>query len=42
LDSYAGTLLHEIAHALSGYSDISGEFEDKLTELLGQIAVKAV
>ncbi|MCJ7633691.1 ATP-binding protein, partial [Candidatus Bathyarchaeota archaeon] len=35
---YAGTLLHEIAHARSGTSDISREFEDHLTSLLGLMA----
>ena len=34
---YAGTLLHEIAHAISGASDVSSEFETCLTELLGKI-----
>lgn len=36
LESYAGTLLHEIGHARSGASDISSEFEKSLTELLGK------
>ena len=38
LRDYAGTLLHEIAHARSGTSDISREFEDQLTLLLGLMA----
>jgi hypothetical protein len=42
LKDYAGTLLHETAHAVSGESDVSEEFEDKLTELLGQIAGKSI
>lgn len=33
---YAGTLLHEIAHAISGAQDISSEFEQSLTSLLGK------
>jgi len=37
LKDYAGTLLHEIAHARSGTRDISREFEDQLTSLLGLI-----
>lgn len=37
LQAYASTLLHEIAHATSGASDITEEFEDALTELLGTI-----
>lgn len=38
LKEYASTLLHEIAHARSGTSDISREFEDELTLLLGLIS----
>lgn len=38
LRDYAGTLLHEVAHAISGASDISSEFEKCLTELLGRVA----
>jgi hypothetical protein len=38
LEEYASTLLHEIAHAKSGTSDISREFEDELTSLLGLIS----
>lgn len=38
LEIYAGTLLHETAHAISGKSDISSEFEEELTKLLGKIA----
>lgn len=36
LEDYAGTLLHEIAHARSGAPDISSEFEKSLTDLLGK------
>jgi len=35
LESYAGTLLHEAAHAASGASDATRNFESKLTEYLG-------
>jgi hypothetical protein len=38
LKEYAATLLHEIAHARSGTSDVSREFEDELTSLLGLIS----
>jgi len=38
LKDYAGTLLHETAHALSGASDVSREFEMELTRLLGVIS----
>ena len=36
LELYAGTLLHEIAHARSGAPDISSGFEQSLTDLLGK------
>ncbi len=36
LEQYAGTLLHEIAHARSGAPDISSDFEKCLTDLLGK------
>ena len=38
LPSFAGTLLHEIAHAKTGYDDVSREFETALTEMLGKVA----
>lgn len=37
---FAGTLLHETAHALSGAEDITIEFENELTNLLGNISDK--
>ncbi len=37
-ERFLGTLLHEIGHALSGASDVSLRFEDKLTDLLGKVA----
>jgi hypothetical protein len=42
LPDFAGTLLHEIAHAKSGYDDVSREFEDALTEMLGQVAASGL
>lgn len=42
LTSYAGTLFHEAAHARSNARDVSPEFEDELTRLLGMIASKAL
>jgi hypothetical protein len=42
LREYAATLLHEIAHARSGTSDVSREFEDELTSLLGLISSNVV
>jgi len=38
IHAYAGTLLHEIAHATSGTPDISAGFEDALTSELGEVA----
>jgi hypothetical protein len=35
--SYAGTLLHEIVHMVSGTSDGTLEFEQALSELLGLV-----
>jgi hypothetical protein len=37
LESYAGTLLHEIGHARSGAPDISDEFEQELTRIIGTV-----
>ena len=42
IHEFAGTLLHECAHAMSGAGDVSREFEIKLTELLGVIAEKII
>ncbi|MFC5864408.1 ATP-binding protein [Acidicapsa dinghuensis] len=38
LSSFAGTLLHEIAHARSGYGDVTRDFESELTRMLGIVA----
>jgi len=38
-EKFASILLHETAHAISGASDISINFEETLTDLLGKIAV---
>ena len=35
---FFGTLLHELAHAISGYSDSTRGFEQELTKLLGVFA----
>lgn len=42
LKDYAGTLLHEVAHAQSGASDVSSEFEQQLTSLIGITVSKAI
>src|SRR5665213_261904 len=38
VSEFAGTLLHEIAHARTGYEDVSREFESELTSMLGAVA----
>jgi hypothetical protein len=40
--AFAGTLLHEIAHAKTGFDDVTREFENALTELLGAASAAAV
>lgn len=37
LESFAGTLLHELVHARTGFGDVSREFELALTALLGSV-----
>ncbi len=38
LSDFAGVLLHELAHARTGYADVSRDFETELTRLLGVTA----
>lgn len=40
LTSYAGTLMHEVAHAVSGARDVSPGFEEALTSELGLLAAR--
>lgn len=42
LEKFAGTLLHEIAHAKTGYVDVSRDFENALTDMLGRVAAKGL
>ena len=42
VSAFAATLLHEVAHARSGCSDVTRGFENELTEFLGQAAAGAV
>jgi hypothetical protein len=42
LEAFAGTLLHEVAHAVSGTPDISAGFEDALTGETGRVAEEAL
>jgi hypothetical protein len=42
LSSFAGTLLHEIVHAKTGYDDVTRDFELALTQLIGVAAAEAL
>lgn len=42
IERYAATLLHEIAHARSGKTDITIGFENELTSFLGIVASRAL
>jgi hypothetical protein len=42
IEAFAGTLLHEITHAATGYEDVTREFESGLTTALGKAAARAV
>ena len=42
LAKFAGTVLHELSHALSGAPDVTLEFEQQLTEELGGIAARNI
>ncbi|KPK98201.1 MAG: D-tyrosyl-tRNA deacylase [Omnitrophica WOR_2 bacterium SM23_72] len=40
LEKYAGTLLHEIGHAISGICDVTRGFEEELTRIIGILCTK--
>lgn len=40
--TFASTLLHEVAHPISGAPDLSRKFEEALTNLLGEVAESAL
>jgi hypothetical protein len=42
LHAFAGTVLHEITHAKTGFDDVTRDFENALTELLGIVSTVAV
>ena len=42
LKQYAGTLLHECAHAISGAHDVSRDFELQLTKIIGIVSSKLI
>lgn len=41
LDTFAGTLLHEIVHVATGFDDVTRDFENALTETMGKAAALA-
>ncbi len=42
LETFGGTLLHELTHARTGYDDVTREFEEELTVALGKVLVRAI
>ena len=42
VSSFAGTLLHEIVHARTGFDDVTRDFENALTDVIGQTAAEAL
>ena len=42
VSSFAGTLLHEIVHARTGYDDVTRGFENALTDVIGLTAAAAL
>jgi hypothetical protein len=42
VELFVATLLHEIGHAITGATDLTAEFEDGLTDLLGTVGARAV
>ena len=42
IDLYAGTLLHEIGHIFSKASDVSRDFENELTRIIGTLVTKVI
>lgn len=42
VDRFAAVYLHEIAHARTGYDDVTRDFENELTDMLGQTASAAL
>ena len=42
LENYCGTLIHEAGHCLSNSQDISREFEQELTRLIGVVVARLI
>lgn len=42
LESFAGTILHEVVHATSGMPDVNRTFELELTSVIGRLAARLV
>ena len=40
IQTFAGTLLHEMTHARTGYEDVTREFEEELTAALGRFSAR--
>lgn len=40
-ETFAGTLLHELTHAHTSLDDVSRDFEEALTRLIGRLAATA-
>ena len=42
LNEYAGTLLHEVTHASTGYHDVDRQFESELSSLIGRLCAMLI
>jgi hypothetical protein len=42
VSNFAGTLLHEIVHARTGFDDVTRDFENALTDVIGQTTEAAL
>ena len=42
VETFAGTLLHELTHARTGYNDVSRDFEVALSSVIGILAARAL
>jgi hypothetical protein len=42
IETFAGTLLHELTHARTGFNDVSRDFEEALTNVIGMLAARAL
>jgi len=42
IEKYAGTLLHEVAHAISGAKDVTRDFEDEHNKTFRHHCIKSI